>query len=158
PSQMLTRLGAQPLELLVSTHKDQAERHRTMRAAIEWGFRLLPEPVQQFAARLSVFRGGWTAEAAQAVCDEPNALGNVTGLYDASLIVTEERYDSMRYRYLEPIREYAAARLERMGEARSVKDRHRDHFLALAEEAEPELRGADQATWMDRLETEHDNL
>src|SRR5262249_15431230 len=54
PAQMLTRLGARPLDLLVSTHKDQAERHRTMRAAIEWSFHLLPEPVRPFGARLSV--------------------------------------------------------------------------------------------------------
>jgi non-specific serine/threonine protein kinase len=158
PSQMLTRLGAQPLELLVSPYKDQAERHRTMRTAIEWSFRLLPEPVRLFGAKLSVFRGGWSEEAAQAVCIEPQALAYLTALHDASLVVTEERHGEMHYRYLEPIREYAAERLAGTGEARAVKDRHRDHYLALAEEAEPHLRAEDQATWMDRLETEHDNL
>src|SRR5262249_31844566 len=74
------------------------------------------------------------------------------------LLVTEERDDAMRYRYLETIREYAAEKLEEASGADRVKDRHRDYFLVLAEEAEAHLRGADEATWLDRVETEHDNL
>jgi tetratricopeptide (TPR) repeat protein len=106
---------------------------------------------------LSVFRGGWTAEAAEAVCDEPNALQFLSELHDAALIVTETQNGAIRHRYLETIREYASEQLT--AEARAQGEtRHRAFFLTLAEEAAPQSRGAEQGRWLERLETEHDNL
>lgn len=157
PSQILARLTGERFALLVSTHKDQPERHRTMRAAIDWSFHLLEIPVRQFAAKLSIFRGGWTMDAAQAICNEPNALQYLQQLYDVSLLQVEERNDSMRYRYLETIREYSAEQVTGHGR-QELASNHLAFFLGLAEEAAPYLTGPEQASWLDRLETEHDNL
>ena len=80
----------------MSRRRDAAERHRTLRAAIEWSYRLLSPELQRFLARLSVFRGGWTVEAAEAVCaepraEEPRALDSLTQLRECSLVQAEER-------------------------------------------------------------------
>ena len=85
-------------------------------------------------------------------------LDLLTSLADKSLVQVEEQEDAVRYRMLETVRQYAAESLHRSGEEPALKSRHWDYFLALAEEAEPNLIGAEQALWLDRLEREHDNL
>jgi DNA-binding CsgD family transcriptional regulator len=111
--------------------------------------------------RLSVFVGGWTLEAAEAVGVEPEEEGRVldllSSLADKSLVVTEEVEGELRYRMLEPVRQYALERLEQGGEAEETRRRHAAFFVALAEEARPGLRAAPQVGWLRRLEKENGN-
>src|SRR5205823_7140008 len=85
-------------------------------------------------------------------------LDLLASLVEKSLVLYEEREGEGRYRLLETVRQYARDRLLEAGEAAAVRGRHRDWFLALAEQAEPELRGPEQVVWLERLEREHDNL
>ncbi len=172
PAQMLAQLEHR-FELLVGRRRDGDSRHQTLRSAMEWSYRLLEPEAQRFFARLSVFRGGWTVTAAAAVClacaqDFPlfqslgegranHALALLEDLQASSLVLTEERNGEMRFRMLETLREYGWEQL--MPEERTeLSRRHRDGFLALAEEAEPHLTGPEQAVWYERLDTERDNL
>ena len=98
-------------EFLASRKRDVSERHRTLQAAVEWSYRLLSPELQRFFTRLSVFRGGWTAEAAEAVCEEPLALDHLAQLRECSLVLTDDSGLDMRFRMLETLREYAAERL-----------------------------------------------
>jgi predicted ATPase len=95
-AQMVSQLTRR-LDFLVSRRRDIAERHRSLRAAIEWSCRLLSPDLQHFFAALSVFQGGWTAEAAEAVCEEPLALDYLGQLREWSLVVSEERPEGMRF-------------------------------------------------------------
>ncbi len=156
PAQMLDKLRAR-FELLASRRRDLSARHRSLRATIEWSYRLLPPELQRFFARLSVFRGGWTLEAAETVCEEPLALEYLQQLRERSLLGVEEAQAAMRYRLLETLREFAEEQVD-AAERTALSQRHLDWCLALAERAQDMLRGSEQALWMDRLETEHDNL
>jgi non-specific serine/threonine protein kinase len=156
PSQMLSQLEHR-FDFLVSRRRDATERHRTLQAATEWSYRLLSSELRRFFARLSVFRGGWTVEAAEAVCEEPSALEYLGQLRECSLVVAEEREEAMRFRMLETLREFGQEQLT-PEEQQTARQRHLDFFLALAEQAERELHGPQEGTWFDRLETEHDNL
>jgi predicted ATPase/DNA-binding SARP family transcriptional activator/DNA-binding CsgD family transcriptional regulator/Tfp pilus assembly protein PilF len=152
------------LNLLTRGERTADHRHRTLRATLDWGYELLGGPEQALLGRLSVFAGGFTLEAAESVGargggEEIEVLELLTTLVEKSLVVAEESWErGARYRLLEPVRQYAGEKLEASGSAEAVRSRHAGFFLALAEEAEPELRGPRQAEWLDRLETEHDNL
>jgi predicted ATPase/DNA-binding SARP family transcriptional activator len=156
PAQMLTQWEHR-FDFLVSRRKDIPPRHLSLRAAVEWSYRLLSLELKRFFVRLSVFRGGWTIEAAEGVCEEAQALEYLEQLRECSLVLAEERGAGMRFRMLETLREYGAAQLS-LEERVAVMGQHRDFFLRLAEEAKPELTGAEQRRWLDVLETEHDNL
>ncbi len=156
PGQMQGRL-AERFTLLRSRRKGVTERHQTLRAAIAWSYDLLPPDLARFWARLSVFRGGWTADAAREVCEEPQALDALGRLRSYSLVTSEDADDGMRFRLLESLREFAASQLAE-GERVSLADRHAAHFLRLAESAEPLLTGPDQALWLNRLGEDQDNL
>jgi predicted ATPase len=110
-----------------------------------------------------VFTGGWTFESAEAVCD-PEELGldtldGLASLVDKSLIRrVEPPGRPSRFSMLETIREFAQERLEASGDLEPVRRRHAQHFLDLAEEAEPHLTAADQGEWLDRCDTEHANI
>ena len=156
PAQMLEQL-ANRFEFLVSRRRGVVERQRTLRAAVDWSFRLLAPELQRFFAALSVFRGGWTAEAAEAVTGEPLALDHLAQLRECSLVLTEDTGPQMRFRLLESLREYAGGRLASEERARAER-RHADFFLALAEEGAPKLTGPEQQTWLQRLHADHDNL
>jgi non-specific serine/threonine protein kinase len=130
---------------------------------MDWSYDLLSEPERALLRRLSVFAAGWPFEAAEAVCagdgvEPADILDLLTQLVDKSLVIAETYGGEARYRLLETVRLYAADKLQRAGEAAEVRRRHRDWFVALAERAEPELRGLRQRLWLDRLEMEHDNL
>ncbi|HZT43605.1 MAG TPA: tetratricopeptide repeat protein [Chthonomonadaceae bacterium] len=158
PAQMLAELERR-LDFLRSRRRDITERHRSLRAALEASYRQLPSSLQRFFSRLSVFRGGWTLEAARTVCEEPLALDYLEALREASFVLAEVETDSaeIRFRMLETLREYAEEKLtpeDRTG----LKERHRDYFLTLAEAAEEALVSTEQARWLHRLEQEHDNL
>ena len=153
PKQLLERLS-QRLDLLKGD-RDADPRQQTLRATIEWSYELLSAEEQTLFARLSVFAGGSSYEAAEQVAGaEPDTLQS---LLDKSLLRKRESDFGPRYWMLETIREYASERLEESGEAEEPRSRHAEFFLALAEEAEPHLRG-DPKEWLDRLEAEHDDL
>ncbi|HEX8958725.1 MAG TPA: BTAD domain-containing putative transcriptional regulator, partial [Solirubrobacterales bacterium] len=158
PTQMLYQLGNR-FEFLVSRRRGVAERQRTLRAAVDWSYRLLSPDLQRFFARLSVFRGGCTVESAESVCEEPLALDALAQLRESSLVLTETcpTCGRMRFRLLETLREYAWGRLS-AEEQSEIERRHAAHFDELAEQAEPYLTGPDQATWLAHLDAEHDNL
>jgi predicted ATPase/DNA-binding SARP family transcriptional activator/DNA-binding CsgD family transcriptional regulator len=161
--QISERLG-HSLKLLKSEDRTADHRHQTLRAALEWSFDLLGKPEQILFRRLSAFAGGFTLDAAESVggrvgIDEEDVLELLSHLVDKSLVVAQENWETgARYRLLEPIRQYAREILRASGEAEAVGRRHTEFFLALAEKAEPELSRSQQAEWLDRLETEHDNL
>ena len=152
------------LKLLTVGDRTAVPRQRTLRGTLDWSYDLFSEPEQKLLRRLSVFVGGWTLEAAEAVgrgndIEQGEALDLLSGLVEKSLVVSEPTGDGgVRYRLLEPVRQYALEKLEESKNAESVRRRHAEHFLALAEEAEPELWGPEDKAWLERLEAEHDNL
>jgi serine/threonine-protein kinase PknK len=139
-------------------------RHGTLRATMDWSHELLPEGEKGVFGRLSVFAGGFTLEAAEAVCagegieEGAGVLEPLGSLVDKSLVLVTEQEREVRYRLLETVRQYAREKLEESGETNQVGGRHALFFLGLAEEAAPQLKGGRQAAWLGRLETEHDNL
>jgi predicted ATPase/class 3 adenylate cyclase len=149
PAQILERL-AQRLDLLKGG-RDADARQETLRATIAWSYELLDEEERRLFARLAVFAGGCTIEAAEQVVGA--GLDRLQSLVDKSLV----RHTHARFWMLETIREFALERLEDSGEARSVRRNHAEHFLGLAREAQPYLR-AESSEWLDRLEQEHDNV
>jgi predicted ATPase/DNA-binding CsgD family transcriptional regulator len=152
------------LKLLTVGDRTALPRQRTLRGTLEWSHDLLTEGERRLFGRLSVFAGGWTLAAAEAVGwgDETGryeALDLLSGLVEKSLVVCEPSGDGgVRYRLLEPVRQYALEKLEEGENAESVGRRHAQYFLALAEEAEPRLWGPEDEAWLERLEAEHDNL
>ena len=149
--------------LLTGGSRVALERHQTLRSLIDWSFGLLQVAEQALLCRLSVFAGGWTLGAAALVCDGEGVddwamLDLLTALVDKSLISAQERDGGTRYRMLETLRQYARDRLRERAEPAQWQRRHLACFLALAEEAEPQLTGVDQRAWLERLEAEHDNL
>jgi predicted ATPase/DNA-binding SARP family transcriptional activator len=129
------------------------ERHRSMWATFEHSWRLLSEEERQVFARLSVFCGGFQEDAAIQVAHATPEL--LVALLDKSLL----RWDgAARYDMHELVRQYAGEKLEQVGEATDIRNRHVACFLELAQAAEPELRRPEQVMWLARLEAEHDNL
>ncbi len=153
PKQLVERLSER-LDLLKG-ERDADPRQQTLRATIEWSYDLLSEEEQKLFARLSVFAGGCSYEAAEQVAGaDPDTLQS---LLDKSLLRKRESELGPRYWMLETIREYATERLEASGAADELRRRHAEHFLALAEVAEPHLP-AYRREWLDGLDAEHDNL
>jgi predicted ATPase/class 3 adenylate cyclase len=163
PKAMLQRLGSR-LKLLTGGARDLPERQRTLRATIEWSHALLDEGEQLLFARLAVFSGGRTLEAIEAICDTKGdlpveAFEGVSSLLDKSLLRQEESPEGEpRFVMLETIHEFAREKLQESEEGEEIKTLHAHYFLALAEEAYPELKGANQLDWLGKLETEHDNM
>jgi predicted ATPase/class 3 adenylate cyclase len=152
PQQILDRL-AQRLDLLKGGRGAEA-RQRTLRTAIDWSHELLSAEEQGLFRRLAVFAGGCTLQAAQELAHAD--LDTLQSLVDKSLL----RRTVDRFWMLGTIRDYAAERLAESDEAEALGGRYVEHFLALAEEAEPHLRttGIGAAEWVDRLDREHDNI
>jgi predicted ATPase/class 3 adenylate cyclase len=149
PAQILERIS-QRLDLF-RAGRDADPRQQTLRATIAWSYELLSPDEQRLFARLAVFRGGCTVEAAEEVVDAN--LDALQSLVDKSLL----RHTQERFWMLETIREYAREQLEGSGEADAVRRRHADHHLALAELAYAE-RFERGLTWVRRLKEEHDNV
>jgi predicted ATPase/DNA-binding SARP family transcriptional activator len=160
PAAAMRRRLDHPLKLLVGGARDTPERQRTLRATIDWSYELLEQAEQRLFVRLAVFAGGCTIEAAESVCDDDHEIvDRLASLTDKGLIRLEGTDEEPRFSMLETIREYALERLEDSGEASGRRRRHADYFLALAEEAEPNLIGTgSHAGWLDRLERDHANL
>jgi predicted ATPase/serine/threonine protein kinase len=158
--EILERLGDR-FALLRGGDRAVPARQRTLEAAVAWSYDLLSEPERALLRRLSVFAGGWTLEAAEAVAgiQTPATLDVLTHVVDKSLVVVDHVDGSTRYRMLETIREYALGRLRDAGgeEAEAVSS-HAAWLLALAERVERHLGGPDERTWIATLDPEHDNF
>jgi predicted ATPase/class 3 adenylate cyclase len=162
PEQIVDRLEGH-LALLTSGSRDLPERQQTLRGAIAWSYDLLDPGTRRLLNRLAVFVGGCELELADRVCGPASELGvdvldGVGTLIDQSLLRVSEADDAQRYLMFDAIREYASEMLTTSGECDDIEERRSRAFLDLAEEAAPQLRGADQRRWLDRLEREHDNL
>ena len=149
--------------LLTGGNRAALPRHQTLRATMDWSYDLLSEKERALWRRLSVFAGGCTLEAVEAVgagggLEATEVLDLLTHLVDKSLVQGEVHEGEARYTLLETVRQYGRERLEEFGETAQVRRRHRDWYLALAERAEPELHGPNQIAWLERLEQNHDNL
>jgi predicted ATPase/class 3 adenylate cyclase len=157
PQALLGRLEHR-LPLLTGGARDLPARQQTLRDAIAWSHDLLDEAERVLFRRLAVFAGGCTLEATEAVCGS-DVLDRLASLVDKSLLQQREQEGGEpRFTMLETLREYALERLEASDEAEAIRSRHLGHFLALAEQTEPELRGSAQVAGLARLEREHDNL
>ncbi len=172
PEQIAARLDDR-FRLLTGGSRTALPRQQTLKALIDWSWDLLSDSERALLRRLSVFWGGWTLEAAEAVTsdqlsreavgEQPSLMTDVldplTQLVSKSLVMVErESGGAVRYRLLETLRQYAREKLLEAGEAKPVRARHLAFYLALAEQAEPHLRAAGQLTWLERLSVEHDNL
>ncbi len=164
--------------LLTGGSRTTLPRHRTLQALVDWSYDLLSESEQKLLRTLSVFAGGFTAEAAEAVrapgagdgASDPSlspiphppapspVLELLSALLDKSLVVVEERDGQARYRLLETIRQYGVMKLRGAGEEASIRRRHAAFFAGLAHHAGRELFGPDQRAWFDRFDVEHDNI
>jgi predicted ATPase/DNA-binding SARP family transcriptional activator len=151
PEALLARLE-QRLPVLTGGARDLPERQRTLQATIEWSYDLLTPEEQELFARLAIFAGGFTIEAAEEVADADVDL--LQALVDSSLLwQTDDRFSM-----LETIREFALERLERSGRAEQLRWGHAESLLNLAEDTETGLRGPDFRVRLDRLAAEHDNF
>ncbi|MCU0266795.1 MAG: tetratricopeptide repeat protein [Actinomycetia bacterium] len=141
--------------------RDLPGRQRTLRAVVDWSYRLLDPEVAGVFRRLAVFNGGAGIPQLGAVLGdgpEDQPLEALEVLVEHSLVRQAEDSGEPRFTLLETIREYAADRLEEAGERAQVSRRHADAFLSLAEAARPNLTGWDQVRWLDELDRERDNL
>jgi predicted ATPase/class 3 adenylate cyclase/DNA-binding CsgD family transcriptional regulator len=164
PRALLARLG-QRLSVLTSASRDVPARQQTLRNTIAWSYNLLDAKAQRLFRRLSIFVGGCTMDAIEALCTSPGSesepiLDTVASLADKSLLqqVEQQTGEEPRFAMLETIREYALESLEALGETEAARKAHAAYFLALAEEAEQGMAGPQQAVLLERLEQEHDNL
>jgi non-specific serine/threonine protein kinase len=163
PEQIEARLSDR-FRLLTAGSRTAPRRSQTLRGTLDWSYDLLSGPEQELFTRLAVFAGVWTLEAAEAVCAggdlaQDDVLELLGRLVDKSLVVAEtSRRGGAGYRLLETVRHYARERLESSEESRALSAQHAGYYLAVAEEGGRQLRGAEQAAWLDRLESELDNL
>jgi predicted ATPase len=163
PAALLPRLDR---ALSTAWARDLPERQRTMRAALDWSHELLSEPERALFRRLSVFAGGFTLEAAEAVGTgeepgvTPDLLDPLGALVEQSLVAARPPEDGGKARYgmLEPVRQYAREKLEESGENERLGERHAGYYVALAERARTGLHEPAQAGWLDELAREHDNV
>src|SRR5262245_10398835 len=153
PAALLERLDRR-LRVLAGGVRDAPERQRTLRSTIEWSYELLNEDERRLFARVAVFAGGFTLDAAEKICDAE--LETLSSLVEKSLV----RRTDDRFWMLETIREFATERLDESVDANLVRRRHVDYFLALVEEAEPQLRtpAMGPAEWVERLDREVENI
>ncbi len=159
PEEIASRLDDR-FRLLTGGSRAAMERHQTLRALIDWSHDLLSEEERRLFRQLSVFAGGWTFEAAEAVCSDLDVLNLLTQLVNKSLVMVDAdaQAEGTRYRLPETIRQYARDKLLEAGESVQVRNRHLDFFLKFAEEAEPHFNSHEEMEWMSRLESEVDNL
>jgi predicted ATPase len=162
PEDLLGRLE-HSLTLLTGGPKDVPRRQQTMRAAISWSYDLLDEQGKLLLQHLSVFCGGCSLEAAEAIWSGPTAeesetLDVIMSLGEQNLLLHEESGEESRFRMLEVVRDFGFECLSLAGNAPAIQRRHGQYYLTVAQEAQKEMVGRNGAFWMKRLEREHDNL
>jgi predicted ATPase/class 3 adenylate cyclase len=148
------------LSMLRGGGRDLPERHRTLEGTIQWSYDMLEPDERRLFARLSVFAGGWTLDAAEAVCgsDDIDVLEGLGALVDDSLVRRRELADgSLRFLMLETIRQFARERLEEAGEVQGLRERHGRHYESLAERVSFALEGP-RGNWLELLDAEQENL
>ncbi len=163
PQAILKRLDHR-LRLLTAGAHDLPARQQTLRATIDWSYDMLDTAHQMLFRTLAVFAGGFTIEAAEALCSITgtaalDVFNGVESLLDKNLLLLEEILAwEPRFRMLETIREYGMERLLESSEEERVRQKHAEYYLVLAEAAEPKLNAPEQGIWLDRLHIEHDNI
>jgi non-specific serine/threonine protein kinase len=160
--QLAQRLD-QDADFLESTTRNGLSRHRTLRTTIDWSHDLLGDKEQVLLRRLAVFPGSWTLRHAEEVCSGPDleraeVLDLLAQLVDKSMVLVDTRQAIARYRFLEPIRQYALERLEASDDADEYRARHAMAFLTMAQACQAVDAGPDEVASLDRMEAEHDNL
>jgi non-specific serine/threonine protein kinase len=162
--QILERLD-NAFELLVGGSRSAPSRQQTMQAALDWSYGLLTEAERVIFQRLAVFVGGWILEAAENICsggtvDRHQVLACLTRLVDASLVQVDEREERVRYRLLEPVRQYARLRLSASGELDAIRQQHAAFFVSYAQhwETDANYGGPGRQAALAALEREQDNL
>jgi predicted ATPase/class 3 adenylate cyclase len=149
--------------LLTGGARTALPRQQTLRAMIDWSYNLLSEQERLLFRRLAVFVGGWTLEAAEAVCsgekiEADQILDLLSQLVHKSLVIVNEENGESRFHRLETIRQYAREKLFETEEATQIRDRHLNYFIEFAEQGYVELSGPQDLLWTERLEAENDNL
>jgi len=144
-------------QVLANQSRTSSPRHQTLQSSMDWSWGLLEETERVFLRQLSIFAGGWTLEAAQAVCTG-NVLDLTSALVNKSLIVVQQTGRGTRYRFHEIVREYAFRKLIESDNRNTLHTWHLGYFLGLAEQAELELRGPSLVDWMERLNDERNNF
>lgn len=162
PEQIAARLDDR-FRLLTGGSRTVLPRQQTLRALVDWSYDLLDDAERTLLQRLSVFAGGWTLEAAEAVCvgdriASADILDLLTQLVDKSIVLADTRGDTTRYRLLETLRQYGAEKLAASGAAERINRAHRDWFLDLTERAASDWWGPNTAAWINQLTADHDNL
>jgi non-specific serine/threonine protein kinase len=160
--QISERLGDR-FQLLTGGSRTALPRHQTLRSTIDWSYDILDDSERMLLRRLSVFAGGWTLEAAEAVCggdgiQSVDVLDLMTRLVDKSLVIPDETATEPRYRMLETIRQYSREKLVAANEVEQIGDRHLTFFTRQAEWLGPRFLGPDQVRWYAKAEVELDNL
>lgn len=148
--------------LLTGGSRTALPRQQTLRAMIDWSYSLLSEQEKKLFRRLAVFVGGWTLEAAEAICSEESkgvdVLDLLTRLVDKSLVVIEETIEEIRYHRLETIRQYSREKFLETEEVEEIRDRHLAYYVRFAELADEKLKSGEQLIWQNRMSAEADNL
>jgi predicted ATPase/DNA-binding CsgD family transcriptional regulator len=166
PDQIAARMGDR-FRLLVSPGRTVPPRQQTLRAAVDWSYGLLSVSEQTLFSRMSVFAGGCTLEAAEAVCADTehpaqiareNVLDLIGRLVDQSLVEVDSTDGTIRFRLLETLRQYAGERLHAAGQQPVLRNRHLDWCLKIAESVWSSSGGHNQALWSARVDREHDNI
>lgn len=163
PAELLQRIG-EWVDLGYGMRRDVPAHHQTLRAALDWSYALLAVPAQQLLARLSVFVGGWSVDAAEQVCSDAtlsttDVLVGLATLIDHSLVqVIDDRDIERRFTILETIREYAAERLRGQDAEVGLHQRHAAYYRGVLQKAAAHLHGPGQAVWLARLAREHPNI
>lgn len=170
PTDLLARLSGAlntRLAFLVDRNRSLTGRHQTLRSTIEWSYALLTAAEQTLFQQLALFAGSFSYEAAEAICGNDCGLDVLSGLealVDNSLLDRVESevpspsgHEELRFHMLSIIRDYALEQLEQSPDATEVRRRHAAYYLALVQEAEPKLQGAEQVLWLKRLELEREN-
>jgi predicted ATPase/class 3 adenylate cyclase len=162
PAELVEALDRR-FDVLAGGRRRAVKRHQTLRATIDWSYDLLGEPHQRLLARLSVFAGGWTRDAAQAICStdpvEPRATFDLLAdLVARSLVVADRSGPDTRYRLSETIREYGEERLAEHGETMQMRERHARYFIDRGRVFAEGLLGPDQAIWGNRFLAEEENF
>jgi predicted ATPase/DNA-binding SARP family transcriptional activator len=155
PIELLSRLG-RGIDLLSNARRDAPDRQRTLRSAMDWSYDLLPADAQRLFERMSVFAGGCTLDAAEAVCGA--SLDTIGSVVDASLLRRTTDAEKTRFWMLETIREYGRGRLAESEAEAATRRAHASHFLDLAARAGRELSGPEQARTLAALDDDVDNL
>jgi predicted ATPase/class 3 adenylate cyclase len=157
PEQIAARLDDR-FRLLVGGSRTALPRQQTLRALIDWSYDLLSDEEKALLRTASVFVGGWTLEAIEAVSEDPNVLENLEQLVNKSLVVTDEHRSEMRFSMLETIRQYAREKLFDAKQVGVARDRHFVYFTELSEKLWEAFRSSKVSIWRDRTDEEAENL